>query len=61
MSEYIEQNPPFPRLDVKLKKLIAEYYEAEFEEDEDKIKDLKQKIDSIEFKMMLGEQYEVPF
>ena len=61
MSEYVEQNPPFPRLDVKLKKLITEYYEAEFEGNEDKAKDLKQKIDSLEYKMMLGEQYEVPF
>lgn len=61
MSEYVEQNPPFPLLQDKLNKLIKQFYEAEFEGNQDVADQLKQQIDSIEFKMVLGEKYEVPF
>lgn len=61
MSEYVEQNPPFPLLRTKLNKLIREYYDAEFEENKTKMAILKREIESIEIRMEVGEQYEVPF
>ena len=61
MSEYVERNPPFPLLQDKLNKLIKEYYEAEWEEDETKKLILKNDIENIERRMMFGEKYEVPF
>ena len=61
MSEYVEQNPPFPLLQDKLNVLIKQFYEAEFEGDQQKADQLKSQIDSIEFKMVLGEKYELPF
>lgn len=62
MSEYYERNPPpFPRLQDKLNKLIKQYYEAEWENDETRKLILKEDINSLERRMELGEQYEVPF
>lgn len=51
----------FPRLDDLHKKLLKQYYEAEFDNDEDLCQSLKQQINTIEFKMELGEEYVVPF
>lgn len=61
MSEYVEQNPPFPLLQTKLNQLIREYYDAEFEDNKTKMSILKREIDSLEIRMEYGEQYEVPF
>ena len=61
MSEYVEQNPPFPLLRTKLNQLIREYYDAEFEDNKTKMAILKRQIDSLEIRMEHGEQYEVPF
>ncbi len=51
----------FPRLDVKYKRLLQEYYDAEFENNKERIHDLRQQLDIIELKIQLGEEYEVPF
>lgn len=51
----------FPRLDDLHKKLLKKYYEAEFEDDKDLCQSLKQRINMLELKMELGEEYEVPF
>ena len=51
----------FPRLDVKYKQLLQEYYDAEFEDDKEKIHTLRQQLDTLELRMQLGEEYEVPF
>ena len=61
MSDYVEQNPPFPLLQDKLKVLIKQYYEAEWEDNDAKKLILKADIDSLERRMDLGEKYEVPF
>ena len=61
MSEYVEQNPPFPLLRTKLNQLIREYYDAEFEDNKARMYNLKREIDSLEIRMEHGEQYEVPF
>ena len=61
MSEYVEQNPPFPLLQDKLNKLIKEFYEAEWENNESKKLILKNDIENIERRMMFGEIYELPF
>lgn len=51
----------FSRLDVKYKRLLQEYYDAEFENNKERIHDLRQQLDIIELKIQLGEEYEVPF
>lgn len=61
MSEYVELNPPFPELSDKLKTLLFQYYEAEFDGEVVKAALLKAEIDNIKLKMSLGERYEVPF
>lgn len=51
----------FSRLDVKYKQLLQEYYDAEFEDNKEKIHTLRQQLDTLELRMQLGEEYEVPF
>lgn len=51
----------FPRLDVKYKRLLQEYHDAEFEDNKEKIHTLRQQLDILELRMQLGEEYEVPF
>lgn len=51
----------FPRLDVKYKRLLQEYYDAEFEDNKERVTELRHQLDTIELKMQLGEEYEVPF
>lgn len=51
----------FPRLDVKYKQLLQEYYDAEFEDNKERLDSLRQQLDILELRMQLGEQYDVPF
>lgn len=51
----------FPRLDIKYKQLLQEYYDAEFEDNKEKIDTLRQQLDILELRMQLGEEYEIPF
>ncbi len=51
----------FPRLDVKYKRLLQEYHDAEFEDNKERIDELRRQLDVLELKIQLGEQYEVPF
>ena len=53
---------PFPLLAVKLKEYKKLLSDATWEDkDKEEIDKLKSKIQSIEFQISLGEQYEVPF
>jgi hypothetical protein len=61
MSNNEELYPPFPELSDKLKTLLFQYYEAEFDGEVVKAALLKKQIDTIKFKMSLGETHEVPF
>lgn len=61
---YVDIDSPtkdFPRLDVLYKKLIKLYYEAEFEGNEDLCQSIKNKLNIIELKLQMGEEFEVPF
>lgn len=51
----------FPRLDVKYKRLLQEYHDAEFEDNKELIDLLRQQLDILELRMQLGEEYEIPF
>lgn len=51
----------FPRLDVKYKRLLQEYYDAEFENNKALVDTLRQQLDILELRMQLGEEYDIPF
>lgn len=51
----------FPRLEDIKKQLLKEYYEAEFEDDDSLCESLKNKLNIIELKLQMGEEFEVPF
>jgi hypothetical protein len=61
MPKYFEPNPPFPELSDKLKTLLFQYYEADFEGEVVRALLLKDEIEKLKFRMSLGEKYEVPF
>lgn len=51
----------FPRLADIRKRLLSDYYEADFIGDEEKALELKKEIEYIELKLSFGEEYQVPF
>jgi hypothetical protein len=51
----------FPRLIDIRKRLLQEYYEAEFIGDDKKSLALKKEIEYIEYSISIGEEYDVPF
>jgi hypothetical protein len=51
----------FPRLADIRRRLLSEYYEADFIGDEEKAVELKREIEYIETAISLGEEYQVPF
>ena len=61
MSNYIEQNPPYPKLEDRRSLLLKQLYDAEFEDNAIKAMLLKDEIERIERRMMFGEIYELPF
>ena len=61
MSNYIEQNPPYPKLEDRRSLLLKQLYDAEFEDNAVKAMLLKDEIERIERRMMFGEIYELPF
>ena len=51
----------FPRLEDLRRVLLKEYYEAEFEDNDGLCQSLKNKLNIIELKLEMGEEFEVPF
>lgn len=61
MSEYVERNPPYPKLEDRRSLLLKQLYDADFEDNAIKAMLLKDEIERIERRMMFGEIYELPF
>ena len=61
MSEHVERNPPYPKLEDRRSLLLKQLYDAEFDGNAIKALLLRDEIERIERRMMFGEIYELPF